>query len=169
MRRSLLIALTLVLALVAAACSPTAAPGWTYAPPTPAPSVDPSASTGPSAAPSTGASAAPSAAPSTAASPSGSGGAGGSTVQVSAFGVTFEQQAIAAPANAAFTIHFDNKDAGIQHNVEIRDASNMSMFKGEFVTGPAQADYSIPALPAGAYTFNCTIHPNMTGPLTVGP
>jgi plastocyanin len=169
MRRSLLIALALALALalVAVACAPTAAPGWTYAPPTPAPSVNPSASSGPSAAPSTEASGAPSGAPSASATPSGSGGA--STVQVSALNVTFEQQAISAPANAAFTIHFDNKDAGIQHNVEIRDASNMSMYKGEFVTGPAQADYAVPPLPAGAYTFNCTIHPNMTGPLTVGP
>jgi plastocyanin len=94
---------------------------------------------------------------------------GGDIVQVSASGVQFEQQAIAAPANTVFTIHFDNKDASTLHNVEIKDGSGMTMFKGALVNGPAQADYQVPALPAGAYTFNCTVHPNMTGTLTVGP
>ena len=42
------------------------------------------------------------------------------------------------------------------------------IFKGELVTGPKAVDYAIPALPAGTYTFNCSIHPNMTGTLTVG-
>lgn len=167
MRRSLLVLSALALALVAAGCFPTAGPAWTYAPPTSAPSVTPAPS-GASAAPSAGASTAPSAGASAAPSEAASGGAGG-TVQVSALGVQFEQQAITAPANTAFTIHFDNKDGSVPHNVEIKDASNMEMFKGDTVTGPAQVDYQVPALAAGAYTFNCTVHPAMTGTLTVGP
>jgi plastocyanin len=166
MRRTLLVLSALALALTAA-CAPTAAPAWTYAPPTPAPSVNPSASAGASGAPS----AAPSAVASQAASaaPSGGTSGGASTVQISALNIAFEQPTVTAPANAPFTIHFDNKDAGIPHNVEIKDASGMTMFKGDIITGPAQADYSVPALPAGAYTFLCIVHPNMTGTLTVGP
>jgi plastocyanin len=168
MRRSLLVLSALALALVAAGCFPTAGPAWTYAPPTPAPAVTPAPS-GASAAPSAGASTAPSAGASAAPSEAASGGTGGDIVQVSASGVQFEQQAITAPANTVFTIHFDNKDASTLHNVEIKDGSGMTMFKGALVNGPAQADYQVPALPAGAYTFNCTVHPNMTGTLTVGP
>ena len=42
------------------------------------------------------------------------------------------------------------------------------MFKGDIVTGPTTVTYDVPALPAGTYTFTCTVHPNMTGTLTVG-
>ena len=42
------------------------------------------------------------------------------------------------------------------------------MFKGDVVTGPAETDYNVPALAAGTYQFMCTIHPSMTGTLTVG-
>ncbi len=105
--------------------------------------------------------------------PSGSPGASasapaGSGVQVSAQNIAFEQSQISAPAGAAFTIHFDNKDAGTLHNVAIKDASGAEVFKGEIITGPAQADYQVPALTAGTYTFVCSVHPSMTGTLTVG-
>jgi plastocyanin len=33
----------------------------------------------------------------------------------------------------------------------------------------AAMDYDVPALPAGAYTFVCLVHPAMVGNLTVGP
>ena len=39
------------------------------------------------------------------------------------------------------------------------------MFKGEIVTGPKVIVYDVPALPAGSYTFVCSVHPNMTGTL----
>jgi len=168
MRRSFLVLSAVALALVAAGCFPTAGPAWTYAPPTPSPTVDPSATDAPSVEATTVPSVAPSEPASAAPSAGGSGGAA-SVLQVSAINVTFEQAALTAPANAAFTIHFNNKDASIQHNVEIKDASGMTMFRGDLLTGAAETDYAVPALPAGAYTFNCTVHPNMTGTLTVGP
>ena len=36
------------------------------------------------------------------------------------------------------------------------------------ITGPAEANYQVPALDAGDYKFQCSVHPNMTGTLTAG-
>jgi plastocyanin len=74
---------------------------------------------------------------------------------------------VTAPADTAFVIHFENQDAGTPHNVAIHDASGAEVFKGEIFPGVDTRDYQVPALPAGAYTFTCTVHPNMTGTLTV--
>jgi len=133
----------------AAACV-TATPGWTY---TPAPSATPP----PSAAPSGSASA----------SPGASEAAGG--VSISAVNIAFEQASVTAPAGKAFQISFDNKDAGTPHNVAIHkdNASGAEVFKGEIITGPATTTYDVPALDAGTYAFVCSVHPNMTGTLTV--
>jgi plastocyanin len=65
------------------------------------------------------------------------------------------------------TIQFKNDDPGVPHNVEIKDGSGAEVFKGEIITGPAEASYAVPPLKAGSYTFACTVHPNMTGTLTV--
>ena len=171
MRRLLLLLALAAVALVATACSSAATPGWTYAPPTPAPTPGPSVAA--SGAPSAGASApaasaGASAAPSGAASAAPSGGAaGGDVVNISAMGIQFEQSAVTAPAGTPFTIHFDNKEA-VPHNVEIKDGSGAEVFKGDIITGPGQIDYKVPALAAGAYTFSCIVHPNMTGTLTAG-
>jgi plastocyanin len=173
MRRSL-IALSLVfITLAAAACTAAAAPGWTYAPPTEPPASQAPASGEPSGAPSTAPSEqTPTAAPSgpvTTEAPSGGGGGGGNTViQLAAKDIAFDQSTISAPAGSAFTIHFDNQDVSTPHNVAIVDASGQQVFTGDTITGPAQTDYQVPALAAGTYTFKCTIHPAMTGTLTVG-
>jgi plastocyanin len=70
------------------------------------------------------------------------------------------------PADTAFQIHFVNNDQGIPHNVEIKDAGGASIFQGEVFPGVDERTYDVPALPAGEYTFICTVHPNMTGTLT---
>ena len=87
-------------------------------------------------------------------------------VDISALNVTFSTDTLTAPADVAFTIRFDNQDAGVQHNVEIRDEAGAEVFIGEIFPGVAQRDYAVPALAAGAYPFLCTVHPNMTGTLT---
>jgi plastocyanin len=175
MRRPLIAFSLVLLALGAAACTASAAPGWTYAPPTEPPASQAPASGEPSSAPTTAPSGqAPTDAPTgqvatEAPSASGGGGGGGdATVQLTAHGIAFEQATISAPADTAFTIHFDNQDLSTPHNVAIVDASGQQVFLGNTITGPAQADYQVPALPAGTYTFKCTIHPAMTGTLTVG-
>jgi plastocyanin len=162
MRRSLLV-LTIALTAALAACTSSTAPGWTFAPPTPPPAVTPAPSVDPSAVPSAPASGDPSAVPS-----EDGGGGSGEAVLISALGIKFEQAEVAAPADAPFVIRFDNKDAGIPHNVEIKDASGASVFKGEIFNGVEVRDYQVEALPAGTYQFVCTVHPNMVGTLTVG-
>jgi mono/diheme cytochrome c family protein/plastocyanin len=109
------------------------------------------------------------------ASPSGSASApvsappNAEVVEMSASSSTaFDQATVTAPAGAEFVIHFNNKESGVPHNVEIKDSSGADAFKGDIITGPAEADYVVPALKAGDYKFNCSVHPNMTGTLTAG-
>jgi plastocyanin len=80
----------------------------------------------------------------------------------------FDQSALEAPADEAFVIHFANDENGVPHNVEVKDSGGASLAKGAIITGPAEADYSVPALAAGDYQFVCSVHPNMTGTLTAG-
>jgi plastocyanin len=110
-----------------------------------------------------GASGAPSGAPS--GTPSGP--AGG--IAITAQNVKFSTDKLAAPADKAFQILFDNKDAGTSHDVDILDASGKKVFDGSDFPGPAQKTYDVSPLAAGAYKFECSIHPAlMFGVLTVG-
>jgi plastocyanin len=119
-----------------------------------------------SAAPGGAASAAPGGGAS--AAPGGAGGSGPSIALV-ASGIAYDQADLTAPAGTAFTIAFDNQDAGIPHNVSIHEgsATGTAVFTGDIVTGVAQKAYAVPALKAGTYAFVCSVHPNMVGTLTV--
>jgi len=96
-------------------------------------------------------------------------GVSGDAIQISALGVKYEQTAVTAKADAPFRIDFDNKDPGTPHNVAIHKDSptGEEVFKGEIFNGVAKKTYTVKALPAGAYAFVCTVHPTMTGSLTV--
>jgi plastocyanin len=166
--------------LVLAACT-SAKPGWTYAPApsaTPIPSVEASGSAAPSggsAAPSGSAAASASAsAPAASASapasqPAGSASTGGTVLEIEAENIAYKESALTAPAGQPFKIDFKNNDSGVPHNVAIHEGSptGAEKFKGEVFPGPGERTYDVPALPAGAYAFVCTVHPNMTGTLTV--
>jgi plastocyanin len=80
--------------------------------------------------------------------------------------VDWVETSLNAPAGTPFTMALDNRDSGVPHDVAIKDAAGTEIFRGELVTGPAVVVYDVPALPAGQYTFVCTVHPNMTGTLT---
>jgi plastocyanin len=83
--------------------------------------------------------------------------------------VAFQPGKIGVPANVPFTLTLDNRDAGIPHNVEVKDGSGTTLVKSEIVTGPARVEIAMPALPPGDYPFNCTIHPNMVGAIIAQP
>jgi cytochrome c oxidase subunit 2 len=94
---------------------------------------------------------------------------GGTVLELRAFEIAFDKSELTAPADQPFAIHFQNDDAGVQHDVAIREGSptGNQIFKGETFLGVAARDYAVPPLKAGPYAFVCTIHPNMTGTLTV--
>ena len=88
-------------------------------------------------------------------------------VTITAANIDFTTKEVTAPADAPFTIAFDNQDT-VPHDVVIKDGGGGTVFQGEIVTGPKAIVYDVPALPAGGYTFVCSIHPNMTGSLSAG-
>jgi plastocyanin len=93
-------------------------------------------------------------------------GPGGVVVALVAQDIAFDPTNLSVPADQPFTIAFDNRDAGVQHNVQIFDNeehSGTALFDGELVTGPMEVDYPVDPLAAGIYYFVCVVHPNMTG------
>ena len=72
-----------------------------------------------------------------------------------------------APADKPFVIEFDNQDPSTPHNIEIKDSTGAVKFTGATFNGVATQPYQVPALAAGTYPFLCTVHPTMTGTLTV--
>ena len=83
--------------------------------------------------------------------------------------LAFQPTELQAPADTPFKIDFDNQDPSVPHNVAIHEGSptGPEVFKGEVFPGPAKKTYDVPPLTAGAYAFICTVHPSMTGTLTV--
>ncbi|MEO8208601.1 MAG: cupredoxin domain-containing protein [Chloroflexota bacterium] len=85
--------------------------------------------------------------------------------------ITYDTKAITVPADAPFTIAFDNQDVpGITHDIDIRQTDGTTVVEDQaVVNGGEKVDYRYKGLPAGDYIFICSIHPvpSMTGTLTV--
>ena len=95
----------------------------------------------------------------------------GTALSIAANDKKFDKDCLAAPADEAFTIAFDNRDAAVPHNVAIYDGpgSNKALFKGEIILGPNTTTYTVPAQPAGTYEFRCDPHDDtMIGVFVVG-
>jgi plastocyanin len=94
----------------------------------------------------------------------------GTKLSITAFDGKFNKDCLAAPANQAFTIDFDNLDRGIPHNVAIYEdeSAEKTLFKGDLVDGPGKTTYSVPALQPGTFFFRCDPHPDMKGTFIVG-
>jgi plastocyanin len=95
------------------------------------------------------------------------GGAGGDQLPIIAENIAFNPGAITGPADAPITLVLMNQDSGVPHDIALKDPSGATIGQSEIVTGPAEVALPLPALAAGTYTYVCTIHPNMTGTLTV--
>ncbi|MFL5726568.1 MAG: cytochrome c oxidase subunit II [Chloroflexota bacterium] len=93
---------------------------------------------------------------------------GGTVVNVTAKNVAFDVKELKAPANAPFTIHFENQDQGTPHDVDVLDGSGKKVSDNKEFSGPGVQDYQVQPLAAGTYKFECSIHPQiMFGTLTV--
>lgn len=90
-------------------------------------------------------------------------------LEVEAENIAYKESTLSAAAGKPFQIDFKNQDAGVPHNVAIHkdSAAGAEVFKGEIFPGKAEKTYDVPALDAGTYAFVCSVHPNMTGTLTV--
>jgi plastocyanin len=82
--------------------------------------------------------------------------------------IAFDTSTIELPP-VPTTITFENRDAGVQHNIAIYADSSLAdeLFDGELVTGPTTIQYEVPALPPGDLYFQCVVHPTMSGTVVV--
>jgi plastocyanin len=90
-------------------------------------------------------------------------------LELAAVSSVFDVTELEAPAGP-ITIEFDNRDAGIVHNVAVYpgdDASEDPIGATELEPGPIQQELQLD-LSAGAYFYQCDAHPStMSGSLTV--
>jgi plastocyanin len=93
---------------------------------------------------------------------------GGGVVRIAAEGIAFDVAELSLPAEGEAVIAFDNRDAGIPHNVAIYAEGGDPIFQGEIITGPATIEYRFPAPEPGSYQFRCDVHPQMQGTASVG-
>jgi plastocyanin len=90
--------------------------------------------------------------------------ASGDAITIVAKDIAFQTTAVTVAAGEPVAIVLDNQD-GAPHNIAIKDTSGAEVFKGEIVSS-AKVTNQVPALAAGAYTFFCEVHPDMTGTIT---
>ena len=96
---------------------------------------------------------------------------GAPVLNVVAKDIAYDKLQLQAAANAPFVIDFKNEDASsVTHDIDIKDSSGQVLKDQDPIAGGSERQYSYDPLPAGTYTFFCSIHPsvpNMNGTLTV--
>ncbi|MFN2483350.1 MAG: cupredoxin domain-containing protein [Candidatus Limnocylindria bacterium] len=87
---------------------------------------------------------------------------------ISAIDLAFDLDGFTVPADEPFAIQFNNNDS-LPHNVAIYSDSSKSetLFQGDVIDGGRTTRYEVGALEAGEYYFQCDLHPDMNGTLTV--
>ena len=96
---------------------------------------------------------------------------GAPELDVTAVNIAFDKLELDVPADAPFVINFKNDDtATTPHDIDIRQSDGTTVVKDQKeIPGGQATQYTYDPLPAGSYTFICSIHPipAMTGTLTV--
>lgn len=91
-------------------------------------------------------------------------------LDITAQTIAFDVTELTAPADEAFGIHFIQNDSGVGgHDVDILKEDGSKVVDNAVLLDPGETTYTIPALAAGTYQFQCSVHPipPMTGTLTV--
>jgi mono/diheme cytochrome c family protein/plastocyanin len=86
-------------------------------------------------------------------------------LELEAVNVAFTEDALTAPADEAFGIHFVINDPGQIHDVDLKEGDTVISDQPTISDGE-ETTYVYEPLEAGDYTFFCSIHPFMTGTLT---
>ena len=84
--------------------------------------------------------------------------------------ISYSTDRLEAVAGQPFTLVFDNQDGTEPHNLEIYtdDIPRVHIAATDVKTGPITQELDVPALDAGEYYFQCSVHPpTMTGTLVV--
>ena len=95
---------------------------------------------------------------------------GAATLDLTAKTFAFDKSSLEVTADQPFVIDFKNQDpAGTAHDVDIRQSDGTTVVVDQQTTdGGKESQYQYQGLPAGTYTFICSIHPAiMHGTLTV--
>lgn len=101
----------------------------------------------------------------------GEGGEGGGLTVVAA-NIAFESDTLALKAGAANEVTLDNQDSA-EHNISIyaspEDGTSLTdpLFEGDIIPGGESITYAIEGLEAGEAYFQCDVHPNMNGTVTI--
>jgi plastocyanin len=84
--------------------------------------------------------------------------------------LAFDKDCLAAPADTAFEILFQNNEPpGIPHNVHLYTDSSATESLGgaegvqDTVDGGQGTTYQVDPIEAGSYYFHCDVHPTMNG------
>jgi len=93
------------------------------------------------------------------------------TLTLVAENTLLDKAALAAPAGQQVTVTYDNKDAGIAHNIHFfrgSDATGDEVAQTDIANGPVTQTLTFGPLDAGQFYYQCDIHPGpMNGTLTV--
>ena len=84
----------------------------------------------------------------------------GTTLTITASANKFDKNCLAAPANQAFTINYENKDSR-PHNIVILESHSATeaMFKADLFQGPASKTFNVPPLRPGTFAFHSDSNP----------
>ncbi|MEW6155064.1 MAG: cupredoxin domain-containing protein [Actinomycetota bacterium] len=93
----------------------------------------------------------------------------GNTVTVVANNTSFQSDCLAAPADQAFTVSFENRDT-VGHNIVFLESHSATevMFRAEIFAGPGTRTFNAGPFRPGTYAFHCEVHPHqMSGAFVV--